>query len=144
MKFRLEKLLNLALKEEESIKNELAIVRKKIADVDFEIDNTLANLYKVQQQLKEGQIDGRLVSFDVYLIKMHNNYISYLKKKKEQLLKEEEEILQKYLEKRKERMSFEKLKERQRLSELKELDRKERINIDEVSIQKFLRNTSER
>ncbi|HOJ94100.1 flagellar export protein FliJ [Fervidobacterium sp. 2310opik-2] len=140
MPFRLEKILTLRKKEEESIKEELNRIRLLIREVEDEIDKVKKSKNDVENQLRTGTQTGAQLGFLLYLLRMYNDYILTLKKKLENLRLEEEEILRKFLEKRTERKSFEKLKERYIEKQSFENDRKERATIDEVALQKYFRN----
>ncbi|SHN62225.1 flagellar export protein FliJ [Fervidobacterium gondwanense] len=142
MAFRLEKLLYLRAKEEESLKSELSRIRTEIRKVEEEIDNVENSKKQIEMQLRTGTQTGTQVAFFIYLIKMYNEHIGNLRLKLSELRLLEEKTLQMYLEKRTERRSFEKLKERYIRSQMIENDRKERIVIDEVALQKYIRNTS--
>ncbi|MGQ9855695.1 MAG: flagellar export protein FliJ [Fervidobacterium sp.] len=142
MAFRLEKLLYLRAKEEESLKSELSRIRTEIRKVEEEIDSVENSKKQIEMQLRAGTQSGTQVAFFIYLIKMYNEHIGNLKLRLSELRLLEEKTLQMYLEKRTERRSFEKLKERYIRSQMIENDRKERIVIDEVALQKYIRNTS--
>ncbi|MEJ5258299.1 MAG: flagellar export protein FliJ [Fervidobacterium sp.] len=142
MAFRLEKLLYLRAKEEESLKGELSRIRTEIRKVEGEIDSVENSKKQIETQLRTGTQTGTQVAFFIYLIKMYNEHIGNLKLRLSELRLLEEKTLQMYLEKRTERRSFEKLKERYIRAQMLESDRKERIVIDEVALQKYLRNTS--
>ncbi len=142
MAFRLEKLLYLRAKEEESLKGELSRIRTEIRKVEGEIDSVENSKKQIETQLRTGTQTGTQVAYFIYLIKMYNEHIGNLKLRLSELRLLEEKTLQMYLEKRTERRSFEKLKERYIRAQMLESDRKERIVIDEVALQKYLRNTS--
>ncbi len=140
MPFRLEKILTLRKKEEETIKEELNRIRLLIRETEDEIDKVKKSKNNVENQLRTGTRTGAQLSFLLYLLRMYNDYILTLKKKLENLRSEEEGILRRFLEKRTERKSFEKLKERYIERQRFENDRKERAIIDEVALQKYFRS----
>ncbi|AMW33446.1 flagellar export protein FliJ [Fervidobacterium islandicum] len=140
MPFRLEKLLSLRQKEEEALKNELNKVRVEIRRLEEEIEEVKNSKRFTEEQLRTGVQTGAQVAFLMYLIHMYDEHLKKLNLKLSNLRKIEEETLRAYLEKRTERRSFEKLKERYLRAQLIEADRKERIIIDEVALQKYIRN----
>jgi len=138
--FRLEKILSLRQKEEEALKNELSRVRSEIRKVEEEIIKVEHARRETEEQLRTGNQTGAKVAFFLYLISMYNEHLEKLKLNLSKLKSQEEDILKAYLEKRSERRSFEKLKERYIRSQALESDRKERIIIDEVALQRYIRN----
>ena len=140
MPFRLEKILSLRQKEEEALKNELSRVRSEIRKVEEEIIKVEHARRETEEQLRTGNQTGAKVAFFLYLISMYNEHLEKLKLNLSKLKSQEEDILKAYLEKRSERRSFEKLKERYIRSQALESDRKERIIIDEVALQRYIRN----
>ncbi len=140
MTFRLEKILSLRQKEEEALKNELSRVRSEIRKVEEEIIKVEHARRETEEQLRTGNQTGAKVAFFLYLISMYNEHLEKLKLNLSKLKSQEEDILKAYLEKRSERRSFEKLKERYIRSQALESDTKERIIIDEVALQRYIRN----
>jgi len=138
--FRLEKILSLRQKEEEALKNELNRVRSEIRKVEEEIIKVEHARRETEEQLRTGNQTGAKVAFFLYLISMYDEHLGKLKLNLSKLKSQEEDILKAYLEKRSERRSFEKLKERYIRSQALESDRKERIIIDEVALQRYIRN----
>lgn len=139
MGFRLEKLLSLKIKEEEVIKHALVSIRLKISELEDEIERSEAYRNEIEQELRIGSVPGAQLSFLLYIKKLQERYIEFLKNKLSGLRSQEEKILAQYLEKRAERKSLEKLKERCVQRELLQMDRKERILIDEIALQRFVR-----
>lgn len=139
MGFRLEKLLSLKIKEEEVIKHALVSIRLKISELEDEIGRSEAYRNEIEQELRIGSVPGAQLSFLLYIKKLQERYIEFLKNKLSGLRSQEEKILAQYLEKRAERKSLEKLKERYVQRELLQMDRKERILIDEIALQRFVR-----
>jgi len=137
--FRLEKLLSLKIKEEEVIKHALVSIRLKISELEDEIERSEAYRNEIEQELRIGSVPGAQLSFLLYIKKLQERYIEFLKNKLSGLRSQEEKILAQYLEKRAERKSLEKLKERYVQRELLQMDRKERILIDEIALQRFVR-----
>lgn len=137
--FRLEKILSLRRREEESIREELNKVRLRIREVEEELDKTQKAKTDVENQLRTSQ-SGAQLGFLLYLLRMYDDYIRLVKNKLDNLRKEEELIFKRYMEKRTERKSFDKLKERYLEYERSETDRKERSTIDEIALQKHFRN----
>lgn len=140
MPFRLDKLLSLRQKEEEVLKNELSKIRSEISNVEEEIKKVELSRKETEEQLRTGNQSGAQVAFFIYLISMYNEHLNKLKLKLSRLKTQEEDTLKAYLEKRTERRSFEKLKERYIRNQALESDRKDRIVIDEVALQKYIRN----
>ncbi|WP_448375564.1 flagellar export protein FliJ [Fervidobacterium sp.] len=140
MPFRLDKLLSLRQKEEEVLKNELSKIRSEISKVEEEIKKVELSRRETEEQLRTGNQSGAQVAFFIYLISMYNEHLNKLKLKLSRLKAQEEDTLRAYLEKRTERRSFEKLKERYIRNQALESDRKDRIVIDEVALQKYIRN----
>ncbi|WP_448376679.1 flagellar export protein FliJ [Fervidobacterium sp.] len=140
MPFRLDKLLSLRQKEEEVLKNELSKIRSEISKVEEEIKKVELSRKETEEQLRTGNQSGAQVAFFIYLISMYNEHLNKLKLKLSRLKAQEEDTLRAYLEKRTERRSFEKLKERYIRNQALESDRKDRIVIDEVALQKYIRN----
>ncbi|MFN6991354.1 MAG: flagellar export protein FliJ [Fervidobacterium sp.] len=141
MAFRLEKILNLRKQEEKVIKQELINLRAKIKDLETEIEKVTGSKEETERLLRTGSQSGAQLNFLLYLINMYNSYLSTLKSQLELLRKKEEEILRKYIEKRTERNSLEKLKEKVREHENFEIDRRNRLVIDEIALQKYYRKT---
>lgn len=139
MAFRLEKLLSLKAKEEEATKQALVSVRLKISELESEIEKSKAYRDKIEQELRIGSVPGAQLSFLLYIKSLQERYIESLENKLSELRIQENKLLAQYLEKRAERRSLEKLKERYVQRELFEIDRKERILIDEIALQKFVR-----
>lgn len=139
MGFRLEKLLSLKVKEEEAIRHTLVSIRLKISELEDEIERSEAYRNEIEQELRIGSVPGAQLSFLLYIKNLQERYIEFLKNKLLALRSQEEKILAQYLEKRAERKSLEKLKERYMQRELLQMDRKERILIDEIALQRFVR-----
>lgn len=141
MAFRLEKILNLRKQEEKVIKQELVNIRNKIKDLESEIEKVTISKEETERQLRTGSQSGVQVNFLLYLINMYNGYLSTLKSQLELLRNKEEEVLRRYMDKRTERNSLEKLKEKVREYENFEIDRRDRLVIDEIALQKYYRKT---
>ncbi|MBB6062300.1 flagellar FliJ protein [Thermosipho japonicus] len=136
MKFRLQKLLDFASKQEELIKQELFKVRMEKKKIEEEIQKTVDYLKSLENEIFGKQINGLYLNMLLEIKNSGEKYIESLKDKLYEISLMEEKILKDYLEKRKERKSLEKLKERFKNKEYIELQRKDIKNIDEIAERK--------
>ncbi|WP_126993764.1 flagellar export protein FliJ [Thermosipho globiformans] len=136
MKFRLQKLLDFASKQEELIKQELFKVRLEKKKIEEEIQKTVDYLKSLDNEIFGKQINGLYLNMLLEIKNSGEKYIESLKDKLYEISLMEEKVLKDYLEKRKERKSLEKLKERFKNKEYIELQRKDIKNIDEIAERK--------
>lgn len=136
MKFRLQKLLDFASKQEELIKQELFKVRMEKKKIEEEIQKTVDYLKSLENEIFGKQINGLYLNMLLEIKNYGEKYIESLKDKLYEISLMEEKVLKNYLEKRKERKSLEKLKERFKNKEYIELQRKDIKNIDEIAERK--------
>ncbi|HCF38402.1 flagellar export protein FliJ [Thermosipho africanus Ob7] len=136
MKFRLQKLLDFASKQEELIKQELFKVRMEKKKIEEEIQKTVDYLKSLENEIFGKQINGLYLNMLLEIKNSGEKYIESLKDKLYEISLMEEKVLKDYLEKRKERKSLEKLKERFKNKEYIELQRKDIKNIDEIAERK--------
>lgn len=136
MKFRLQKLLDFASKQEELIKQELFKVRMEKKKIEEEIQKTVDYLKSLENEIFGKQINGLYLNMLLEIKNSGEKYIESLKDKLYEISLMEEKVLKNYLEKRKERKSLEKLKERFKNKEYIELQRKDIKNIDEIAERK--------
>ncbi|ABR30748.1 flagellar export protein FliJ [Thermosipho melanesiensis] len=137
MKFRLQKLLDIAIKEEELRKQELFKVRKEKENLLNEIEKNRKYLDNLENEFIGKKIQGNYLHMLLEIKQNGELYLENLYKKLEHVENLEQKILKEYLEKRKERMSFEKLKERAIQKFRIEQQRKENKNMDEIAERKF-------
>ncbi|ANQ53821.1 flagellar export protein FliJ [Thermosipho affectus] len=137
MKFRLQKLLDIAKKEEELKKQQLFKIRKDIDNLKEEIEKNKKYISQLNDEILGKKIQGTYLQMILEIKKNGERHLKALYQKLEQLKGIEEKILMEYLEKRKEKMSFEKLKERFELKNKLEQQRKENKNMDEIAERKF-------
>ncbi|QTA38604.1 flagellar FliJ family protein [Thermosipho ferrireducens] len=143
MRFRLQKLLDLASKEEELLKNELFRIRQEKSAIFENIEKTQQYIYKIKEEISSAETTGQELQFKIAIISQGENYLNSLWNKFYEMEKKEQEILDEYLEKRKQRLSLEKLKERKTMEYVTELNRKEIRIIDEIAEKKFFRERGE-
>lgn len=136
-KFKLEKVLDIKLKNEEESKMEHAKALKAKVDVQNELDS-LNQKYKKYSDMSDMD--------DIVRRKIVSNYLNSLHSSIEEtnkILGEKQKILddkqRDLIERQIERKSIEKLKEKQLNAYKKELDLKEQNQNDEYALQSFVR-----
>lgn len=136
-KFKLEKVLDIKLKNEEESKMEHAKALKAKVDVQNELDS-LNQKYKKYSDMSDMD--------DIVRRKIVSNYLNSLHSSIEEtnkILSEKQKILddkqKDLIERQIERKSIEKLKEKQLNAYKKELDLKEQNQNDEYALQSFVR-----
>lgn len=136
-KFRLEKVLDMKLKNEEKSKIEHAKALKEKVDVQNELDY-LNSKYRQYSDMHEIE--------DIVKRKMISNYLGYLYSSMEEvrkILEEKQRILEEkqkdLIQRQLERKSIEKLKEKDFNAYKKEMDLKEQNQNDEYALQSYMR-----
>jgi flagellar protein FliJ len=139
-KFKLQTLLHLKSKMEDNLINELAGAINKL---NIE-KNILNNIFQKKESLINDMNNSCISGISVLKLNEYNMYINKIyndiKLQKESIKKEEETvdiIRGKLLEVVKERKILEKLKEKKYREYRKEIIKKEQLQLDEVSIQRF-------
>ena len=137
-KFKLNQLLQIALHEENEVKNALA--RK-----DGEIAKLNEQIKEFQEKQAQACADQQkaMLSGDLITARMYPAYLKSLKKSEDfyanemQLQqKEREKIMTAYLEKQRKRKIFEKMREADEAKWKKEMLKKEQVRLDEFSSRK--------
>ncbi len=142
-KFKLEKVLQMKIEEEEEQKRVFARAQKKLLEEEQKLENLIKTLeYKKEEyKLKLTQVaqPDYFLNFNKYLDKLKND-IEIQKVVVEQARLQVEIEKQKLQEKMNERKSFEKLKEKEYQKYLQEQKLQETKFLDELSTIRFSRN----
>lgn len=142
-KFKLEKVLQMKIEEEEEQKRVFARAQKKLMEEEQKLENLIKTLeYKKEEyKLKLTQVaqPDYFLNFNKYLDKLKND-IELQKVVVEQAKLQVEIEKQKLQEKMNERKSFEKLKEKEYQKYLQEQKLQETKFLDELSTIRFSRN----
>ena len=138
MKFRLQRILDLRMKEEESLKLELANIRKKIRDMTElieKLDDEMNNI--TLDMLSEGSKSGNEIAYDIDLLNNSSGRKEFLEKQLVELKKNEDALIEQFMKKRSERRSLEKLRERKIEEYNVEAERKDRKDMDEIAERRY-------
>jgi len=134
-KYRFLQLLNLAVHDEDQVKNKLAMKDRQIAEADGQIKKMD---FEYQCAMDEKAQD--LLSGNMEKVKMYSFYLVRLKKQREflvdekkHLLAQREKILVELTEKRRMRKTYEKIRERDERSYLKDEQKKEQKKLDDFA-----------
>ncbi len=136
--FRLNQLLQIALHEENEVKDRLMRKDGEIAELDKKIQES-----KNQQQTALEQQQQDLLAGDLVKVRMYPAYLSMLKKQetfyadeKELQIKQRQKIFDELVEKQRNRKTFEKLREADEAKYKKEMAKKEQSKLDEFANRK--------
>lgn len=139
--FKLRQLLQIALHEENEVKNRLAKKDAQIAELATKIQS-----FKDQQTQALAEQQQAMFSGDLMKVQMYPPYIQSLKKSEDfytnemQLQqKQRAKIMAEYVEKQRKRKTFEKMEEVDRAKYTKQMQKKEQARLDEFGGRK--RNT---
>ncbi|AEH50183.1 flagellar export protein FliJ [Pseudothermotoga thermarum] len=140
-KFRLEKILQLKLLQENQIKQLLSGIKAKLRAVEEEISSMEEEISKIQQDVVENCKQG-MTGYQLQQWKLMIDLMSLIleeKRKELQKIKEEEERLkEEFLNTMRERKILEKLKLRRFQAFVQKLDRINRLYLDEVALRRYL------
>ena len=140
-KFRLQKVLDMKLKNEEESKIEHAKALKAKVEVQNELDY-LRSRYRQYSDMQDIEDIVKRKIIANYLNSLHlsiEETVKVLEQKQRILNEKQKDLIQKQVE----RKSLEKLKEKDLIAFNKELDLKEQIQNDEYALQSYLRWQSE-
>ncbi|HCZ06826.1 MAG TPA: hypothetical protein DHV12_06830 [Thermotogae bacterium] len=147
-RFKLERLLQLKVKEMDQLKEDLKAKREEISKVEERIETLnreIEALYEEEIRIITFEKSGKFLREDVV------RYRKDLQKLREELKKElavlheqENEILARLRTKMREKKIMENLKSRSLQEHLQEQRRKEAVFIDEIALQKFIRENIRR
>lgn len=136
--FRLNQLLQIAIHEENEVKDRLARKDGQIAELAAKIQK-----YKDDQDAALIQQHQDLLAGDISKVQMYPAYLSMLKKSEifytdemELQQKQREKIMEELLEKQRNRKTFEKLREADEAKYKKEMLKKEQKQLDEFASRK--------
>ena len=136
--FRLNQLLQIAIHEENEVKDRLARKDGQIAELAAKIQK-----YKDDQQNALVQQQQDLLAGDLSKVQMYPAYLNMLKKSEifysdemELQQKQREKIMEELLEKQRNRKTFEKLREADEAKYKKEMLKKEQKQLDEFGSRK--------
>lgn len=141
-KFRLERLLQLKISQENQIKLELAAVRMKIHDLQEQIESaedSLRDLYKNMLQNSSKGITGVEISQWFMYINMEKMHLQKLYEHLANLKKQEEDLTEQYLSARRDKKVLQNLRVRRFKRYVFEQDRLNRLYLDEVALRKVVR-----
>ncbi len=138
--FRFQQLLDIALFEENEVKNRLAAKNAQVAEIENKItelsDNYEKAIYERSQEINEGNFDNFHL-YGPYLSVISRSKVYYENELRIQV-QQRDKIMDEYLEKRRSRKTYETLKERDLASHKKEELKKEQKVLDEFGKKSLL------
>ena len=137
-KFRLQKVLDLKVKDEEEIKMEFAKIQQKKIDIEPNLENLESNYSKYSISKNNDSIQNQKITIN-YLLAL-NNSIMDLSEELDKSTNELEKARKQLISKQIERKSLEKLKEKKYGQYYKEENLKEQNTNDEFASMSYLRN----
>ena len=137
-KFRLQKVLDLKVKDEEEIKMEFAKIQQKKIDIETNLENLESNYSKYSISKNNDSIQNQKITIK-YLLAL-NNSIMDLSEELDKSTNELEKARKQLISKQIERKSLEKLKEKKYGQYYKEENLKEQNTNDEFASMSYLRN----
>ncbi|VHR96165.1 flagellar protein [Clostridioides difficile] len=137
-KFRLQKVLDLKIKDEEEIKMEFAKIQQKKIDIESNLENLESNYSKYSISKNNDSVQNQKITIN-YLLAL-NNSIMDLSEKLDKSTNELEKARKQLISKQIERKSLEKLKEKKYGQYYKEEQLKEQSTNDEFASMSYLRN----
>ena len=137
-KFRLQKVLDLKVKDEEEIKMEFAKIQQKKIDIETNLENLESNYSKYSISKNNDSIQNQKITIN-YLLAF-NNSIMDLSEELDKSTNELEKARKQLISKQIERKSLEKLKEKKYGQYYKEENLKEQNTNDEFASMSYLRN----
>ncbi|MDB0440892.1 flagellar export protein FliJ [Clostridioides difficile] len=136
-KFRLQKVLDLKMKDEEKIKMEFAKIQQKKIDIENNLENLESNYSKYSISKNNDSIQNQKITIN-YLLAL-NNSIKDLSEELDKSTNELEKARKQLIDKQIERKSLEKLKEKKYGQYYKEENLKEQKTNDEFASMSYLR-----
>ncbi|WP_165479088.1 flagellar export protein FliJ [Clostridioides difficile] len=137
-KFRLQKVLDLKVKDEEEIKMEFAKIQHNKIDIETTLENFESNYSKYSISKNNDSIQNQKITIN-YLLAL-NNSIMDLSEELDKSTNELEKARKQLISKQIERKSLEKLKEKKYGQYYKEENLKEQNTNDEFASMSYLRN----
>ncbi|MFL8675416.1 flagellar export protein FliJ [Clostridioides sp. GD02404] len=137
-KFRLQKVLDLKMKDEEKIKMEFAKIQQKKIDIENNLENLESNYNKYSISKDNDSIQNQKITIN-YLLAL-NNSIMDLSEELDKSTNELEKARKQLIDKQIERKSLEKLKEKKYGQYYREENLKEQKTNDEFASISYLRN----
>lgn len=137
-KFRLQKVLDLKMKDEEKIKMEFAKIQQKKIDIETNLENLESNYSKYSITKDNDNIQNQKITIN-YLLAL-NNSIMDLSEELDKSTNELEKARKQLIDKQIERKSLEKLKEKKYGQYYREENLKEQKTNDEFASLSYLRN----
>nr|WP_095915896.1 flagellar export protein FliJ [Clostridioides difficile] len=137
-KFRLQKVLDLKIKDEEEIKMEFAKIQQKKIDIETNLENLESNYSKYSISKNNDNVKNQKITIN-YLLAL-NNSIMDLSEELDKSTNELEKARKQLISKQIERKSLEKLKEKKYGQYYKEEQLKEQSTNDEFASMSYLRN----
>ncbi|AUA30988.1 flagellar export protein FliJ [Clostridioides difficile] len=137
-KFRLQKVLDLKIKDEEEIKMEFAKIQQKKIDIETNLENLESNYSKYSISKNNDNVQNQKITIN-YLLAL-NNSIMDLSEELDKSTNELEKARKQLISKQIERKSLEKLKEKKYGQYYKEEQLKEQSTNDEFASMSYLRN----
>ncbi|CZR95500.1 MULTISPECIES: flagellar export protein FliJ [Clostridioides] len=137
-KFRLQKVLDLKMKDEEKIKMEFAKIQQRKIDIENNLENLESNYNKYSISKDNDSIQNQKITIN-YLLAL-NNSIMDLSEELDRSTNELEKARKQLIDKQIERKSLEKLKEKKYGQYYREENLKEQKTNDEFASMSYLRN----
>ncbi|PBI28409.1 flagellar export protein FliJ [Clostridioides difficile] len=137
-KFRLQKVLDLKIKDEEEIKMEFAKIQQKKIDIETNLENLESNYSKYSISKNNDNVQNQKITIN-YLLAL-NNSIMDLSEELDKSTNELEKARKQLISKQIERKTLEKLKEKKYGQYYKEEQLKEQSTNDEFASMSYLRN----
>lgn len=137
-KFRLQKVLDLKMKDEEKIRMEFAKIQQKKIDIENNLENLESNYNKYAISKDNDSIQNQKITIN-YLLAL-NNSIMDLSEELDKSTNELEKARKQLIDKQIERKSLEKLKEKKYGQYYREENLKEQKTNDEFASMSYLRN----
>lgn len=137
-KFRLQKVYDVRKKEEEMLKNELMSIRARKHLLKQRLNKFADEIRRLEEEFYRKEV---LTKADISLVRGWLTYykeeMNNLEEELKSLEEEEKEVLDRFLQVRKDRKILEKLKDRKLMEFLREEDRKAKKRMDEVAERRF-------
>jgi flagellar export protein FliJ len=138
--FRFQQLLDIALFEENEVKNRLAAKNAQIAEIENKIAELTKNyddaIYERAQEINSGNFENFHL-YGPYLTVISKSKV-YYQNELEVQERQRQKIMSEYIEKQRSRKTYETLKERDLVAHKKEMLRKEQKVLDEFGKKSML------
>ncbi len=131
--WKLQRVLDVRMKQEDSLKNELAVINERAASIRNAIMLKRSSLKQQLEDVAEAPPGKRAAAQEFFLKFVHalDNEIDNLEKNRAEVQHEKQKKIQEILEVRKSRKGLEKLRESAKDEYMQEMERAEQRELDE-------------